>query len=65
MVMNHATNGLIIAAATAIVLIAATNIVPLVQERQAYAASLKEQHSNLLNNCYRSNTCRESNVDTL
>jgi hypothetical protein len=74
--MNHTTTGIIIAAATAIMLIAATNAVPLIQQRQAYAArftsSLKDnlranlenrnQHLNQQGNCIRTGGCSNSDV---
>jgi hypothetical protein len=44
-----------------IVIMGTTTLVPMLQQQQANAASLR-QHSNLLNNCYRPDLCRQSNV---
>jgi hypothetical protein len=44
-----------------IVIMGTTTLVPMLQLQQANAASLR-QHSNLLNNCYRPDQCRQSNV---
>jgi hypothetical protein len=43
------------------VIMGTTTIIPMLQQQQANAASLR-QHSNLLNNCYRPDLCRQSNV---
>ena len=47
--------------ASMIVMMGTTTLIPVLKQPQAKAASLR-QHSNLLNNCFRSNTCRDSNV---
>jgi hypothetical protein len=74
--MNHTTTGIIIAAITAIMLIAATNVTLIIQERQAYAASLasslkdslranlenKNQHLTQQGNCIRTGGCSNSDV---
>jgi hypothetical protein len=74
--MDHTTTGIIIAAVTALMLIAATNAVPLIQQRQVYAASFtsslkdnlranlenKNQHLNQQGNCIRTNGCANSDV---
>jgi hypothetical protein len=52
----------LIVIASMIVMIGTTTFIPVLKQPQANAASLR-QHSNLLNNCFRSNTCRDSNVD--
>jgi hypothetical protein len=56
------SNSTIIVVASMIVIMGTTTLIPVLQQQQAYAASLR-QHSNLLNNCYRPELCRQSNVD--
>ena len=74
--MSHITTGIIIVAVTALMLIAATNVILILQERQAYAASFtsslkdnlranlgdKNQHLNQQGNCFRTNECANSDV---
>ena len=74
--MNHTTTGVIIAAVTIVMLTAATNAVPLIQQRQAYGASFtsslkdnlranlenRNQHLNQQGNCIRTNGCANSDV---
>jgi hypothetical protein len=56
------TKIVLIAITSMIVIMGTTTLVPVLQQQQANAASLR-QHSNLLNNCYRPDLCRQSNVD--
>jgi hypothetical protein len=56
------TKTVIIIIASIIVIVGTTTLVPVLQQQQAKAASLR-QHSNLLNNCFRPDLCRQSNVD--
>jgi hypothetical protein len=56
------TKNVLITIASMIVIMGITTLVPMLQQHQTNAASLR-QHSNLLNNCFSSNTCRDSNVD--
>src|SRR5438045_4219230 len=66
--MNHTRIGIITLAAVAVMLIAATSLIPIIQQ-QVYARSLRHsnfehgsKHSNQLNLCYRSEECNNSNV---
>jgi hypothetical protein len=74
--MNNTTIGIILVSTTALMLIASTNIVPMIQHRQGYAASptssLKDnlranlgnrnQHLNQQGNCIRTDGCSTSDV---
>lgn len=74
--MNRRAIGIFIAAIIAVMLIAATNLTPMIQQRQAYAASptssLKDnlranlgnrnQHLNQQGNCTRTDECTTSDV---
>jgi hypothetical protein len=74
--MNHTTTGIIIATLTGLMLIVATNAVPLIHQRQAYSASFtsslkdnlranlenRNQHLNQQGNCIRTNGCANSDV---
>jgi hypothetical protein len=58
---NRNTKIALIVITSMIVMMGTTTLIPVLKQPQAKAASLR-QHSNLLNNCFRSNTCRDSNV---
>jgi Collagen triple helix repeat (20 copies) len=74
--MNNTTIGIILVATTAVMLIASTNLTPMIQHRQGYAASptasLKDnlranlgnrnQHLNQQGNCIRTDGCATSDV---
>jgi hypothetical protein len=59
---NRNTKIAFIVMASMIVTMGAATLIPVIKQPQANAASLR-QHSNLLNNCFRSKECRDSNVD--
>ena len=56
--MNHTKIGIITLAAVAVMLIAATNLIPIIQQ-QVYARSQRSTQSNL---CSKSEECNNSNV---
>jgi hypothetical protein len=58
---NRNSKIVLLAVTSMFVIMGTTTIIPMLQQQQANAASLR-QHSNLLNNCYRPDLCRQSNV---